>query len=438
MWVDHPDFMNLVHRVWSIPYDGRHPHVVIGKLKNLKKALKSWNYEVFGDLNANISRKSAELRVILVDQTAIRDHIVRFYVDLFSSDSDLIDLDLSIVDDIVPSLVSQEENSLLVAILSADVIHEAVFAMDALSTPGSDGFSGRFFQLCWEIVGRDVILAVHDFFHSRVVTPGLNSNFIVLLPKMRDSITIGQFRPIVLEIGTLRIVLPSHPIVLMCFIRNAMGGNVAMKIDIHKAFDTLDWKFLCRVLRAFGFSQTFMGWIVGILGSLKLSVLINRSPAGYFGCSRGVRHGDPLSPILFGIAKDFLSKLLSRMVASDQFLPISSQRGFSAPTHLLYADDVLIFCRGTVRNLRRVVHAFRVYGSISGQLVNWTKSSIFFRSSVSPAPISSLQSLVGMQIGRLPFSYLGVPLFRGKPTKLVLMLIEDKILPKFAKWKDGY
>ncbi|KAK3212810.1 hypothetical protein Dsin_017516 [Dipteronia sinensis] len=174
----------LVRRVWSIPCNGQPSQVVIGKLKNLKKALKSWNLEVFGDLNANISRKSAELRsrvkwfqdgdrnssffhssikrrqcrsvlyslsidgVISADQTVIKDHIVRFYVDLFSSNLDLIDHDLSIMDDIVPSLVSQEENSLLVDILSADVIHDAMFAIDALSAPGPNGFSGRFFQRC--------------------------------------------------------------------------------------------------------------------------------------------------------------------------------------------------------------------------------------------------------------------------------------------------
>ncbi|KAK2658724.1 hypothetical protein Ddye_005257 [Dipteronia dyeriana] len=59
-----------------------------------------------------------------------------------------------------------------------------------------------------------------------------------------------------------------------------LWGIVAMKIDIRKAFDTLDWKFLCRVLRAFGFSQTSMDWIVSILGFLRLSVLINGSLTG--------------------------------------------------------------------------------------------------------------------------------------------------------------
>ncbi|KAK3212808.1 hypothetical protein Dsin_017514 [Dipteronia sinensis] len=266
---------------------------------------------------------------------------------------------------------------------------------------------------------------------------------------MRDSITIGQFRSIVLGNFLFKvsskiladrdrhvedcIALASDCVNVLH--KKCYGGNVAIKINTRKAFDTLDWKFLCRVLRAFGFSQTFMDWIVSILGSSRLSIFINGSPAGYFGCTRGVRQEDPFSSLLFGIAEDFLSRLLSRMVASDQLLPISSPRGFSAPTHLLYADDVLIFCRGTVRNLRRVMHAFRVYGSISGQLVNWSKSSISFGSLVSLARISSLQSLVGMQIGRLPFYYLGVPLFQGKPMKSVLMPIADKILSKFAKWK---
>ncbi|KAK3229893.1 hypothetical protein Dsin_001774 [Dipteronia sinensis] len=251
MWVDHPDFMNLVHRVWSIPCDGRPPQIVIGKLKNLKRlsslgigrfslismltSLRNllcfgpfrakcliWVFvrsffftesHIHHDLDVLFRRHECFLRdrsrvkwlqdrdhnssffhssikrrqcrsvlsslsidgVISVDQTVIRDHIVRFYVDLFSSDSDLNDQDLP----------------------SNDVIHDAVFAMDALAAPRPDGFSGRFCQRCWEIVGRDVILEVQDFFHSGVVKLGLNFNFIVLLPKMTDSITIDQFRPFV-------------------------------------------------------------------------------------------------------------------------------------------------------------------------------------------------------------------------------------------------
>ena len=77
--------------------------------------------------------------------------------------------------------------------------------MDALSAPGPNGVSSHFIQRCWEIVGRDVILAIQDFFLSGVVAPGLNSNFIALIPKMIDSITVDQFHPIVLGNFLLKI-----------------------------------------------------------------------------------------------------------------------------------------------------------------------------------------------------------------------------------------
>ncbi|KAK3198369.1 hypothetical protein Dsin_021784 [Dipteronia sinensis] len=249
MWVDYPDFMNLVRKSEMVTSRHRNSSFFHSSIKcrQCRSVLSSLLID----------------GVILVDQTVIKDHIVRFSVDLFSSDSNLIDQNLSIVDDIVPSLVSQEENSLLMAIPSPDVIHDAVFAMDALSAPGLDGFSNRFFQRCWEIVGRDVILEVQDFFHSGVVTPGLNSNFIFLSPKMRDSITIDQFRPIMLGnflfkvsskiladrgnvglslcnnlvssgIGMLRIVLLSSDCVNVLH-EKCYRGNVAMKIDICEA-----------------------------------------------------------------------------------------------------------------------------------------------------------------------------------------------------------
>ncbi|KAK3229231.1 hypothetical protein Dsin_001112, partial [Dipteronia sinensis] len=82
--------------------------------------------------------------------------------------------------------------------------------------------------------------------------------------------------------------------------KKCYGGNLTMKIDIRKAFDTLDWSFLCRVLQAFGFLLFAFGFIEWVA-------------EGYFYCSRGVLQGDPLSLLLFGIAEDFLSRLLTRM-----------------------------------------------------------------------------------------------------------------------------
>ncbi|KAK2648933.1 hypothetical protein Ddye_016422 [Dipteronia dyeriana] len=141
-------------------------------------------------------------------------------------------------------------------------ISEPIVAFDSISTK-------FWYSLDLRLVGdscEDFKSMIEDcnligFFHSGVVALGLNSNFIILLPKMRDSIMVDQFRPIVL--GNFLFKISSKILAN----RKCYGGNMALKIDIRKAFDTLDWKFLCQVLRGFGFSQTINDYIVSILGS---------------------------------------------------------------------------------------------------------------------------------------------------------------------------
>ncbi|KAI9173782.1 hypothetical protein LWI28_006415 [Acer negundo] len=375
--------------------------VVIYKLRNLKKAFKSWNWEVFGDLNSTITRKSAKLHSILLDlsnrgflddlfiaevsvhseldvllrrhecfyrdrsrvrwlrdgdrntsffhasikrrqyrntisalsingvlsedRPNIRDHIISYYSGLFSLDVSRVGRDLSIVDDVIPSLVTAAENAFLTSVPSADDIHDAVFAMDATSAPRLDGFSA------W-VAARIISPHLFGFIRDRHI---------------EDCIALASDCVNVLQ-------------------KKCYEGNLTIKIDICKVFDTLDWSFLCRVLQAFGFSSIFVDWIDDILRSSRLSVLFNGVPERYFCCFRRVRQGDPLSPLLFGIAEDFLCRLLTRLVGSSHILPISSPRGFLALSHLLYADDVLIFYRGTQKNLKHIMSAFRDYGDISG------------------------------------------------------------------------
>jgi hypothetical protein len=90
--------------------------------------------------------------------------------------------------------------------------------------------------------------------------------------------------------------------------KKQFGGNIAIKVDICKAFDTLDWKFLITVLNQFGFGDLFCDWISAILHSAHLSILVTGNAVGYFPCTRGVSQGDPLSPLLFCLAEEVLSR----------------------------------------------------------------------------------------------------------------------------------
>ncbi|KAI9154184.1 hypothetical protein LWI28_022333 [Acer negundo] len=250
MWLEHPDFIAIVCKIWSSPIVGRPLQVVIYKLRSLKKALKSWNWEVFGNLNSVIARKSIELHsiqldlsnrgfsydlfmveasvhyeldvllrrqkcfyrdrsrvrwlrdgdwntsffhasikcrkyrntisalsingVLSEDRPTIRDHIISYYSNFFSSDVSRVERDLSIVDDMIPSLVTAAENAFLTSVPSADDIHDALFAMDVASTPGPDGFSVRFYQRCWDFI-KDV-----DFL-MKIAFAGLGSSWLLIV-----------------------------------------------------------------------------------------------------------------------------------------------------------------------------------------------------------------------------------------------------------------
>ena len=122
--------------------------------------------------------------------------------------------------------------------------------------------------------------------------------------------------------------------------------GVMCKLDVEKAYDHVNWDFLHYLLGRCGFSLSWQKWILSCISTARFSILINGSPEGFFEGSHGLRQGDPLSPLLFDIVMEGLSRLLDRAVLrglvsgfsmgnSDQQLVIS---------HLLFADDTLIFC----------------------------------------------------------------------------------------------
>lgn len=356
----------------------------------------------------------------------------------------------------------------LTRIPSCEEIKSAVFKMNNEGAPGPNGFGGCFYQAFWDIISQDVCKSVSQFFAQNWLLPNLNSNLVVPIPKVQNADKIEDYRPITLANFQFKIITRvladklSHiaPKIISPWQRGfikgrnikeciciasenanlidykAFGGNLALKLDIRKAFDTLDWNFLISVLDAFGFNNIFCNWTKTVLQLAKLSFLVNGKTEGFFACKRGVRQGDPLSLLLFCMAEDVLSRGISHLVDSGLLHTVSGPKNLKSPSHMLYANDVLVFCKGNKTGLDALMHLFQEYGSASSQYLTPSKCR-FYSSSISVVKSSRIANALGFSASSLPFSYLGVSIFKGKPRRSHLQPITDRILSKFSYWKGS-
>lgn len=137
-------------------------------------------------------------------------------------------------------------------------------------------------------------------------------------------------------------------------------------------------------------------------------------PTGFFKPTRGLRQGDPLSPYLFIICMEGLSRFL--LEAEEKKLITGIKMGKDSPSisHLLFADDCLIFTRVGKKECKNLVKILDLFSQGSGQLINYDKSGIFFSNSVSNSEAREILQILKVGRVRVDDKYLGVPLFTHK------------------------
>ena len=211
------------------------------------------------------------------------------------------------------------------------------------------------------------------------------------------------------------------------------------KLDIEKAYDSISWEFLYKVLDKMGFGRRWLSWMKWCISTASFSILINGSPAGFFQSSRGLRQGDPLSPYLFVIDIEALSCLINRAVYGNYLSGIRVANGRGEDlliSHLLYADDTLIFCEDDIEQLKFLSWFLMWFEAMSGLKINLTKSEI-----IPIGPVNNLVELaseLGCNIGSLPTSYLGLPLGVKHKALGVWDSIEERYRKRLAAWKTQY
>ena len=190
------------------------------------------------------------------------------------------------------------------------------------------------------------------------------------------------------------------------------------------------------ILEKMRFPSKWRKWISFCVSIVRFSVLINGEPAGFFSSSRGLRQGDPLSPLLFILVMEALSKLVLKAV-EEGFLDgvhISNSRSEGVLiSHLLFADDTLFFCKPNENNFGYLKRILLIFEAMSGLRVNLAKSVII---PIGEVPnVNALAQFFGCKVDYLPSSYLGLPLGASYKSKAVWDPLVERFHKRLAGWK---
>ena len=247
-----------------------------------------------------------------------------------------------------------EMHDALIAPYTADDVRKALFDIGDLKAPGPDGLHAIFYKRFWPMLGDDLVDEVLKAVNYCAIPEGWNDTAIVMIPKVNSPEKVTQFRPISLCNVVYKIIskmlaarlkrfmhdiisptqsafVPGRTIrdnVLVAYEsfhtikkkRDGKEGLCAIKLDMHKAYDRVEWPFLKGTMLKLGFQERWVDLIMQCVSTVEYKVQINNEESERFKPSRGLRQGDLLSPYLFLLCTEGLTSLLTHAEENDNFL----------------------------------------------------------------------------------------------------------------------
>jgi len=218
--------------------------------------------------------------------------------------------------------------------------------------------------------------------------------------------------------------------------KSKKANFMTLKLDMSKAYDRVEWRFLTEIMNKMGFCETWIKLIFNCTSSASYSILMNSEPRGNIVLSRGIRQGDPLSPYLFLLCFEGLNRLLQRAAQGNQIRGYSLCKNGPKVTHLFFADDRLLFCRARLTELEVVQDILAVYEQASGQQINRGKTTLFFSKAVAEETKEEIINLLGVLEVNEYEKYLGLPAVVGRKKKASLNYIKERVWNKLQGWKE--
>ncbi|KAI0515490.1 hypothetical protein KFK09_008154 [Dendrobium nobile] len=396
--------------------------------------------------NSNLIRSITTVEGTYNTKIEISNAIVNHFQNLFNttqppnSTNRIAPIHLKLPLDAIPQLVTP---------ITIEEIKTALFSSPNSSAPGPDGYTFEFYKTSWNTIGRQLCEAVLAFFSTGSLPKHAKATAIALIPKRPHAQDISDYRPISLcntfykiiakiLANRLKDVMPLiiHPSqagfikdriisdnillaadLLKDFNSKHHQGFFCAKFDIHKAFDKVSREFIIDRLLAKGFPETFVTWIRGCISDVYFSVSINGRAA--------------LSPYLFCIAMDCLSSCFDDAITNHTLSGM--EVGHISISHLLYADDLLVFAKANQDNAHCLNTILSSFANFSGLRVNSSKSKILF--SKNSCLDQDISNILNIPISTAPINYLGIPIFTRKLKICDFQPLIHKISVSLDGWK---
>ncbi|GJS10955.1 hypothetical protein Tco_0367751 [Tanacetum coccineum] len=457
-------FMDVVKMGWSIHVSGFLMYRVVKKLKYLKKPFCKLLYEK-GNLHDNVERLRMELDQRFLKQKAkvewlrvgdsnsayfhkaIKSRISRNRINVVTTLEGETFTDENVAKAFVnhyevflgqPGITTPfcdvnlfynrldvEDAAAMVRPVTSQEVKEAMFLMGNDKAPGPDGYTAAFLRnlgilflrmLLWPFKSSLLMIIANRIKECLKGLISPNQSAFVPGRRISDNILLTQelMHNYHLDRGTPR---------------------CAFKVDIQKAYDTVDWEFLRMVLISFGFHNQMITWIMECVSTTSYSVCVNGDLHGYFKGKRGLRQGDPLSPYLFTLIMEVFTLMLKRRARESPAFTYHRYCSDLELINLCFADDLFIFAHGDPESATVIMEALDEFKNASGLVMSLPKSTAYFCNVLNYTKHAIIQ-ILPFEEGRLHVKYLGVPLVSSRLIYRDCKELIEKVQHRIRDWKN--
>lgn len=343
--------------------------------------------------------------------------------------------------------ISRETKAGLEQSFRTEEVVTALHSLKEDKAPGPNGFPSRFYVEFWDTIGTDVMEVMREFHESASWCRSLIASFISLIPKKAGVEEIKDYRPIsvvgkmyklLAKVLSNRLVevlgevisenqcafIRGRKIVDCSLIANELvdtmrkkrRSRVMCQLDMEKAYDHINWGFLDSVMRRMGFGRKWRNRMQVCISSPSFSILLNGASESFFKSSRGLRKGDPLTPFLFILVMEGLSKLILKAEHVGMVEAWEVSHDGLRISILQFAEDTLLFMKVDVEQVQVIRCLLLLFEVASGLKVNLSKSTIIGVGNFHH--LGETAGILSCQVGILPRTYLGLPPLLGPNTKV--------------------